>query len=160
MAIMPYRPSADLFRPLFEDFLMTPLAGWGGRMGQMVRVPSADVIETENDVRVVLELPGLSARDVNVDLEGNVLTVSGEKREDRTEGDERSTWHLTERRYGRFSRSFMLPREVEQDGVQASFEDGVLSITIPKTENARRRRIQIGGGNGPQRLESGTTSRG
>ncbi|HEX2211141.1 MAG TPA: Hsp20/alpha crystallin family protein [Longimicrobium sp.] len=158
MAIMPYRPSADLFRPLFEDFL-TPLSGWGGRMGQMARIPSADVIETENDIRVVMELPGMSARDVNVDLEGSVLTVSGEKREDRTEGDERSTWHLAERRYGRFSRSLMLPREVEQDGVQARFDDGVLTITVPKTENARRRRIEIGG-NGQQRLESGETRRG
>ncbi len=77
-----------------------------------------------------------------------MLTISGEKQEERREGDENSTWHLSERRYGRFSRSFVLPRDVEQDRIQARFENGVLQVTIPKSERARRRRIEIRSGSG------------
>lgn len=156
MAITPYRPATELFRPLLDDFL-SPTQGWGGRMGGMLRVPEADVVEAENEIRVVVELPGMKAEDVNVDLENNVLTISGEKREERTEGDDRGdTWHLSERRYGKFSRSFVLPREVEQERIEARFEDGVLHVVIPKSEKARRRRIEIGGGGAQKRVEANT----
>lgn len=148
MAIPRYQPTTDPFSPLFEGF-MTPWWGGGmGRMEPMLRAPQADVIESENDIRVEVEMPGLHPEDVDVSLEGNLLTISGEKREERTEGDERSTWHLSERRFGRFSRAFVLPRDVEQDQIQAQFEHGVLRVTIPKSERARRRRIEIRGGNG------------
>ncbi|HEV2150242.1 MAG TPA: Hsp20/alpha crystallin family protein [Longimicrobiaceae bacterium] len=155
MAITPYRPATDLFRPMLEDFL-GPMQGRGGRMGDMLRIPEADVVETENEIRVVVELPGIKADDVSVDMENNVLTISGEKREARTEGDERDTWHLSERRYGKFSRSFVLPREVEQERIEARFEGGVLNVTIPKSEKAKRRRIQVQDGGGQQRVEANT----
>lgn len=155
MAITPYRPVADLFRPMLDDFL-APIQGRGGRPGELLRVPDADVIETENQIRVTVELPGMRAENVDVSLENNVLTISGEKREERQEGDEKDTWHLSERRYGKFSRSFILPREVEQDRIEAGFRDGVLRITIPKSEKARRRRIEIRGDGGEQRVETST----
>lgn len=155
MTITPYRPTSDLFRPMLEDF-MTPMRGWGGRLGGMLQAPEADLVETENEIRVVVELPGMKPEDVNVDLENNVLTISGEKHEERTEGSEKDTWHLSERRYGRFSRSFVLPREVEHDRIQASYADGVLNVTIPKSEQARRRRIQIQNGGGQTPVEAST----
>jgi HSP20 family protein len=141
MAITPYRASTDLFRPIFDEFLGS---GWGGRMAGMGRLgaPRADVVETEDEIRVVVELPGMTAEDIDLDLENNVLTISGEKQEERDEGDE-NTWHLSERRYGKFSRSFVLPRDVKQDRIEASFENGVLQVTVPKSEKARRRRIEI-----------------
>ncbi|HEX8692356.1 MAG TPA: Hsp20/alpha crystallin family protein [Longimicrobium sp.] len=144
MAISFYSPTTDLVGRMFEDF-MAPLA-MNGRAGALLRAPDADVMETEDAIRVTVELPGLRAEDLGVDLEGNVLTISGEKRQERTEGRERDTWHLAERRWGRFSRSFLLPGDMEHDRISASFENGVLSVTIPKSEKARRRRIEIAGG--------------
>lgn len=152
MAITPYRPAMDLF----EGFLGS---GWGGRLAGMdlMRAPEADVTETADEIRVAVELPGMRSEDVEVSLEDNLLTISGEKKEEREEEDREHRWHLSERRYGRFSRSFVLPRDVEQDGIRASFENGVLSLTIPKSERARPRRIEIGSGNGRQRIEAGAS---
>lgn len=154
MAITRFQPTTnDLWSPLWENFF-GPAAG-GSRMSSLLRAPAADVIETEHDIRVVAEMPGLKPENVDVSLEGNVLTLNGEKREERTEGDENDRYHLSERRYGQFSRSFVLPRDVEQDQIEARFENGVLSVTIPKSEKARRRRIEIqSGGNGSRQVEA------
>jgi HSP20 family protein len=145
MAITPYRASTDRLAPLFEDILR-PMAGWSGRVGSLLRAPEADVVETETEIRVLVELPGMDPEDVGLDMENNVLTISGEKKEERQQ--EHETWHLSERRYGKFSRSFVLPRDVDQESISAEFEDGVLSVTIPKSEKARRRRIEIRNGGG------------
>lgn len=149
MAITPYRASTDLFSPLLEDFL-APLAG-ANRTGNLMRAPLSDVIETEEEIRVITDMPGLRVDDISIDLENNVLTISGERQEERTEGNERNTWHLSERRYGRFSRSFVLPRDVESERIHARFEDGVLTVNVPKSEKARRRWIDIQGGDGQSR---------
>jgi HSP20 family protein len=151
MAITPYRPSTELFGSMFED-LFRPSSGLGGRLGGMLRVPDSDVVERENEIRVAVELPGLSPEDIQLDIENNVLTISGEKKEDRQEENE--TWHLTERRYGKFSRSFVLPRDVEQEQINAHFEGGVLTVTIPKSERARRKRIEIKDGGGQRQVEA------
>ena len=152
MAITQYRPSGDLFAPFFEDFFGRP--GNGGRMSNLLRAPEADVVETEKDIQVSLEMPGMKADEIDIGLENNVLTIAGEKHQQRTEEDERNTWHLTERRYGQFSRSFVLPRDVDADAIQADFEDGVLRVVIPKSEKARRRRIDVSSGAGSQRVEA------
>lgn len=110
----------------------------------LMRAPETDVVETEREIRVVTEMPGLKRESIEVDVENNVLTVRGEKREERTEGQE-GKYHLAERRYGTFSRSFVLPRDVDAENIQARFEDGVLTVVIPKSEKARRRRIAVGG---------------
>ena len=146
MAITPYGSSTELFGSMLEDMFRRPLVGWGGRLGggNLMRAPEADVVETEDRIRVTVELPGMNVEEVDLSLENNVLTLSGEKKEERQEGDD--TWHLSERRYGRFSRSFVLPRDVEQDKIEAHFDNGVLTVDIPKTEKARRRRIEIGNG--------------
>jgi HSP20 family protein len=152
MAITPYRTSTDLFSPMLEDFFR-PLSGWGGRMGGMLRTPEADVIESENEIRVTVELAGMNAEDIELDLENNVLTISGEKQEEHQR--ETDTWHLSERRYGKFSRSFVLPRDVEQEKIEAEFHHGVLNVTIPKSERARRKRIEVRhGAGGKQRIET------
>jgi HSP20 family molecular chaperone IbpA len=145
MTITRWEPSADLFRPFFED-LMSP----SNRLG--MRSIDTDVIETEGEIRVVCEMPGMRPDDIDVELENNVLTLRGEKHEERSDenGDDAS-YHLRERRWGRFTRSFVLPREVEQDRIRADYADGILTVTIPKSEKARRRRIEIGHGDGQTR---------
>ena len=154
MAISQYRPSGDIFAPLFVDFFAR--AGNGGRMSGLLRAPEADVVETEREIHVDLEMPGIRADEIDIGLENNILTISGEKRQERTEGDERNTWHLSERRYGQFSRSFVLPRDVDSDQIQARFEDGVLRVVIPKSEKARRRKIDVSNGSAGQRVEAGS----
>lgn len=141
MAISQYRPSSDPF----DRFLSTMMGTTGGysRGEGLMRAPETDVIEVEDEIRVITEMPGLKREDIDIDLENNLLTIRGEKREDRAEGEANGTYHLAERRYGQFSRSFVLPRDVDPDRIAARFEDGVLKITIPKSERARRRRIQI-----------------
>lgn len=142
MAISTYRPASDPFDRLWGSLLGQ--AGGYGRGESLLRAPETDVIETEREIRVVAEMPGLTREQLDIDLENNVLTIRGEKTEERTEG-EGATYHLAERRYGRFSRSFVLPRDVDQERIQARFQDGVLTVSIPKSERARRRRIQVEG---------------
>lgn len=159
MAITPYLPTTDLFRSLFED-LPTFGNGWGGRLAgmDMLQAPRADVLETHDAIHVSVETPGLKPEELEVNLENNVLTISGEKREEYSSEEKDNRWHLSERRYGRFSRSFVLPKEVEHDRIQANLENGVLHVTIPKSERVKPRRIAIGGGTGSQQVEAGSNS--
>ena len=120
----------------------------------LMRAPETDVVETEREIRVQVEMPGLKRDNIEVDVENNVLTIRGEKREERTEGQE-GRYHLAERRWGTFARSFVLPRDVDADNIQASFEDGVLTVRIPKSEKARRRKIDVGGTTDAQQVGTG-----
>lgn len=144
MAISPYRTSNDPFDRIFDSLLGTANGG-GTRGGSLMRAPETDVVETEKEIRVTTEMPGLRPEDIEVDVENNVLTIRGEKREERTEGEAQGKYHLSERRYGVFTRSFVLPRDVSSDQIQANFEHGVLTVRIPKSERAQRRRIQVDG---------------
>ena len=103
--------------------------------------PSVDVSEDEHQYRVHVELPGIKPADIEVQVENNVLFISGERRME--EKKESENFHFVERSYGRFSRSFRLPKNVDSDKVDASYTDGMLNIVIPKTEEARARRIEI-----------------
>ncbi len=115
----------------------TPMALW---------VPAVDVRETDNEIQVTAELPGLKLEDVSVTVENGVLTISGEKKQEIQEGKEDASYHVFERRYGRFERSFTLPRTVNADQVKARFQDGVLTVILPKAEQAKPRRVQIENG--------------
>lgn len=158
MAVTQFQPTSDFFRPLIEDFLRPPAINGRG----LLRAPEADVLETQNAILVVLDAPGMTPADIELSLENNVLTVSGERRSDWSDGENNQhTWHLAERRYGKFSRSFVLPRDVDQERIEARFENGVLAVTVPKSERTRRRRIEINGGqdaNSGSRLEAGNAS--
>jgi HSP20 family protein len=152
MAITPYRPTTDAFDRLFDVF-SGPFGGTHG--GSLMRAPETDVIETQDEIRVQTEMPGLSRDDIELDLENNVLTIRGEKHEERTEDEREGRYHLAERRYGVFTRSFVLPRDVDAERIQADFENGVLTVTIPKSEQAKRRRIEVRGGDGHERQQLG-----
>ena len=157
MAITRYGNTFDPFERLFDSVLS---GGGGTGRGSLMRAPETDVIETEREIRVVVEMPGLKRDNIDIDVENNVLTIRGEKREERTEGEE-GKYHIAERRWGTFARSFVLPRDVDSESIQARFEDGVLQVTIPKSERARRRRIEVGGGQGgTQQQESGEAKTG
>ena len=100
-----------------------------------------DMYETEDSVVVELSVPGMSPEDIQVRVTGNRLTVEGElKGENKTEN---RNYVLQERRYGRFERTFTLPRGVDVEAIRATFDDGVLRIEMPKREEARPRRIRV-----------------
>jgi len=103
--------------------------------------PSVDLTETKGSFLIKAELPGLEAKDVDVSLSGNVLTIKGEKKKEEEEKDEHH--HYLERYYGAFQRSFQLPANVKADKIDATFEKGVLKIRLPKKEEAKKKQIEI-----------------
>lgn len=105
--------------------------------------PPVTVSETADELVFTAELPGLSEDHVNIELENDVLTISGEKSEERTEGDEERNYHLWERSYGTFRRSFSLPRAVDANAATARFDKGILEIRLPKAPEAKGRKIEI-----------------
>jgi len=116
---------------LFQDFF--EVEPFGQRV--FSTFPEIDVKETEKELKVSAELPGLEEKDVEVLLDADSLTIRGEKRHEEEEKGE--SYYRSERRYGSFSRVIPLTAEVESDKVEARFKNGVLTVTIPKTEKAR-----------------------
>jgi HSP20 family protein len=140
--IAPWRPFGEwpfprqLLRSLGDDLFPWP---WGARSEAVL--PAMDVRENDQHYAVTVELPGVRKEDVHVELEHGMLTIRGEKKSEREEKKEHCRY--TERSYGSFSRSFRLPSDVDADRLEASFKDGVLSLSIPRTEQAKPRAIAI-----------------
>lgn len=103
--------------------------------------PAADVIETDTAFEIRLDLPGMTESDVEVELAGDALTIKGEKSEEREERKE--SYHLSERRRGSFHRTFWLPDGIARDGIAATFDKGVLVVTVPKAPGAAEERKSI-----------------
>ncbi len=113
--------------------------------------PQLDVRETEQGLEIAAELPGMSEQDIELRLEGDLLTLAGEKKDERTQ--DQGGLHLTERSFGRFQRSFRLPYRPDPNQVQAQFDKGVLRVTLPRPQPQQQGggRIQIrAGGSGGQ----------
>ncbi|MCP4201052.1 MAG: Hsp20/alpha crystallin family protein [bacterium] len=122
-----------------EPFRRSLLTGLGGARDGWV--PAVDVRETDESFVFTAELPGLTKDDVSITLEDNVLTLTGERRFENEEN--KAEFRRIERSYGRFTRSFTLPHEVDNDKVGAKYGDGVLTVTVPKTEKTKPRKIEI-----------------
>jgi HSP20 family protein len=103
--------------------------------------PALDVVEADGEYRVTAELPGMDAKDVELTLADDMLTIKGEKKEEREETLE--NYHLSERRYGSFQRSLPLPRGVDRAKVEARFDKGVLTVVLPKTQDAAAAKARI-----------------
>ncbi len=125
---------------LFEDAFTRDGQNW---------TPAVDIKETESELRLELELPGLKPEDVEITAENGVLTVRGEKRSERKE-DDQGRYHVVERTYGSFMRSFQLPQGIDEDQISAEYDNGVLTLRIPKAALPQPRRIQIGHSQKPQ----------
>jgi HSP20 family protein len=104
-------------------------------------LPACDVFEDKDAVKLLAELPGVRPEDVKLSVENNVLTIRGEKQQQ--SGDPSGRVHSLERSYGRFERSFTLPSTIDPERISASFEHGILTVTIPKAERARPRDIPV-----------------
>lgn len=122
---------------VFDDFFK-PWNEWfdkEGLWGRVMQVPAVNITEQKNDFVVSLAAPGLKKEDFNIDVDGNMLTISSEKEESKEEKGKKFT--RKEYNYSSFSRSFSLPEEVNKEKIEASYEDGVLKITLPRKEEAK-----------------------
>ena len=128
-----WREMDDLWNRFFEEMpLAERTAGW---------MPAVDISEMDGYVQVKAELPGLEAKDIDVDVSGDILTLRGEKKMEEEKKEER--YYCRERYAGSFQRSFQLPAGVEKEKVDAQFKNGVLTINIPKSAEAKTKKIQI-----------------
>jgi HSP20 family protein len=147
--LMKPEPFSSEINRLFDTLFESPGTGRTQRWA-----PAIDLVEADDHFLLKADLPGLSEDDVTIEVQDNVLTVSGERKAEH-ERKEKGFYRL-ERSFGRFSRSLTLPEGVNADAISASFDKGVLEVSIPKPEERKPRRISIGNGK-PATLE-GTAS--
>jgi HSP20 family protein len=142
--LTPWRPFGELgslrreMDRLWDSFFgERPLA----RAWEREWAPSLDVSETKDNFVVKAEVPGIDAKDIDISLTGDVLTIKGEKKQEKEEKEE--DYHLVERTYGAFSRSIRLPAEVESTKIKASYKNGILRVTLPKSEKVKAKEVRI-----------------
>lgn len=145
MAIKRRSPFSDLFSDLlslkkefperFGDFLEEE-----GRE-QRNWIPEVDVYETDDEIKLKAELPGVNKEDIEVNVENNVLTIRGEKKVEEEESGE--NYHRIERQFGRFKRGIRLPDGTDREKIKAEYTDGVLKISVPKTEEGKKKEIPV-----------------
>lgn len=112
-----------------------------GSFGLSMWTPAVDITEQDNEYVVKVELPGVSKDDVKITIESNILTVRGEKKQEKN--TKQGNYHRLERSYGSFQRSFTLPSTVKSEGIDAVYKDGILTITVPKAEEAKPKQIDV-----------------
>jgi HSP20 family protein len=147
MAISRWDPFRDLnvlqdrMNRLFDD------AGRGWRADEPAATttwsPAVDIFETENEIVVKAEVPGIDRKDISLNLENNVLTLKGERRFEKETKEE--NYHRIERAYGGFSRAFSIPATVDYEKIRADCHDGILTIALPKKEQVKPKQIRIEG---------------
>jgi HSP20 family protein len=154
MALIRWEPTpfATDFSRLFNSFFDTPTTAANASVARRW-IPAVDLAETEGDYVLKADLPGLTEKDVHVELENNVLTVSGERKVESEET--RNGFHRVERSYGSFTRRLTLPEGVEADAIKATVTNGVLEVRIPKPEAVKPRKVEITVGSESPAIESG-----
>jgi HSP20 family protein len=127
----------DAMDRLFDDAFTRPLRLYDGNLS----MPAVDMYQTDNEVVVKAAIPGVKADEVQINVTGEVLTIKGETRE--KEEVKEKAYHLREQRWGMFERTIPLPTDVVADKAKAEFENGILTITLPKAEEVRPKTISI-----------------
>jgi HSP20 family protein len=163
MALIRWEPVRELqtmqneMNRLFNTFFDSPSTSTNGGHTPLRRwIPAMDVVETADHFVLRADLPGISENDVNIELDDNVLTISGQRRSEHESGNE--GYYRVERASGSFSRSLTLPEGVDADGIQANFDNGVLEVKIPKPEQQKPRKVQISLGGSAKTIEGAETT--
>jgi len=144
MRLIPYRRTDLPSRiwpetpSLFEEFFSDPF--FATRAAEKF-MPPVDIVEKDGDLMLRVEVPGIDEKDIDLKLEGNVLTLKGEKKLENEK--ERGTYHRLESYYGSFTRSFTLPDSADRDKIKADFKNGVLTITVPQKPEVKPREIPV-----------------
>jgi HSP20 family protein len=145
MAIVKWEPFRDLlttrreFDRLFRE-AFSPLFG-ETELSTRSWAPAVDIYETDNDIVLKVELPGIDAKDVEVRVEDNTLYLKGERKQEKEVKEQ--NYHRVERSYGSFARSFSLPNSIDANKVKAEYKDGLLTLAMPKREEAKPKTIKI-----------------
>jgi HSP20 family protein len=151
----PFRELAGLHNEMAR-LMNTAFGGEGnGRSQQQAWVPAVDVWETENELVYAFDLPGVTRDEITVELEDGGLTVTAQR--ERTEEVKDERFYRFERRFGTFARTIGVPQGVDESKIRADYHDGVLEVHVPKPEQAKPRRIQIGGQGEQATIEAGST---
>jgi HSP20 family protein len=134
------------FERLIENFFEDVFSSGGGRdlMPSSMGSLACDISETDDAFVVSADLPGVDRNDIDVSLNGNVLTIRAERKEESSDENAKRRPHFIERRYGLYQRSFTLPANIVSDKVEADYQDGVLTLAIPKAPESKAKKIQIG----------------
>lgn len=125
---------------MFDNFFRGGTAD-DGSLGSSLWAPATDVAEHDDEYQVKVELPGVGKDDVKITMQDNILTIRGEKKQEKE--SKSSSYHRVERSYGSFQRSFTLPTRVKQDRIEAAYNEGILTITLPKAEEAKPKQIEV-----------------
>lgn len=142
MALIKYtKPNADLFSRSFNDIIDEFFNTRSNSYRTDRFMPNIDVAETDKQFEISVELPGLKKEDIKVDLDNGRLTISGERFFE--EKEEKKNYHRIETNYGAFTRSIYLPEEIDEDSINAKYEDGLLNITIAKSAEKAKKQIEI-----------------
>jgi len=142
MSLIRWSPRNDVTGlDLFDNFFTPDVFGKPVSFDNQNWLPNTDVVEENDKYLVKVELPGLDKKDVDIKVEDNILSISGERKEEKEEKETR--YHRVERRYGSFVRSFRLPDTVNQNAIEASFKNGVLTVQLPKSEKAIPKAIEV-----------------
>lgn len=137
-------PGRDPFRALQEqmdDLIARFESDWNGESGLRTATPSLDLSESEDALEVRTDMPGIKPEDIDIEVTGNTLRISGERNEESEEKGK--TFHRIERRHGTFARAITLPCDVDAEKIEAQSNDGVLTVTLPKTEPAKTKKIKV-----------------
>lgn len=130
------------FRDEMDELISRFTRDWdGGALSMASFRPATDIAETADALEVRLDAPGMKPEDISIEVTGNVLKISGERKEEKEEKGK--TFHRVERRSGQFYETMTLPCAVKEDKVEAKFDDGVLTVTMPKSEEAKTHKVQI-----------------
>jgi HSP20 family protein len=144
MDLIQWRPFREVSRLRSEmDRLWDDYFGSGRRAFRMEEawLPAVDVSESGDKITVKAEIPGMEAKDIEISMVGDTLTIKGEKKAEKEEKDE--NYHMVERSYGSFSRAMKLPAVVDAEKVEATYKNGVLTVVLPKKEEVKPKAIEI-----------------
>jgi HSP20 family protein len=160
MALVRWDPARELdalqgdMNRLFDSFFGRREGAAGGAYASRRWIPPMDLVETEDNLVLRADLPGVDEKDIDIEVKDGVLTVCGERKSQHEQ--KREGFHRVERSFGRFSRSLELPKGVEADSVSASFERGVLEVRMPKPAERKPTRIEIGSSDKQRTIEHGS----
>lgn len=142
MAIVKWDPWHEM-GDLFDRYMKSAglRAGLQEPLTEQDWSPKVDIVETETKFEIKAELPEVKREDIHVSIDNGVMTIKGERRQEKEEKGKK--FHRIERHYGSFSRSFSLPENVDQDSIKAAFKDGVMTVDLPKNTNSKPKSISV-----------------